>query len=57
MKKTYNVTFSVEGYYSMSVEAEDEDEARDIALEDSYDIDCGDLEDIDWDICKVECEE
>ena len=40
MKKTYLVTFSVEGYYTSAVEAKSREEAKKLAVEESHDVDC-----------------
>ena len=44
----YRVSYRFTGYWNTVVEADNEDAARNIAIERSYDVDCGDLHNIDW---------
>ena len=50
----YEVTWSVEGYYTWTGEASSKEDARVRALEASSELDCGDLENVDLDLVSVE---
>lgn len=54
-KKTFRFTYSVERYVEIEVSAANEDEARKLALQKSSEINCGDLQNVDWN--EIECEE
>lgn len=48
--KTYSVCIAVHGYINIIVDAENEDEAECKATEESYEVDFGNLQDVE---CKV----
>jgi hypothetical protein len=52
--KHYTVSFSVEGYVTTEVNAENEEQAEKLASKAVENTDCGDLENIDWNVCDIE---
>lgn len=52
--KKYDVTFTMDGYYTCTVEANSEEEAEKLAKEELYDVDCGELQDVNGRICYID---
>lgn len=51
--KSYEVVVAVSGYYTFEVEANSADEAEAIAGDYACNIDCGRIEDFDWQTVSV----
>ena len=52
--KKYEVHYAVSGFATVTVEADSEAEAKRLALEESYNLDFGALQNIDWDFHRIE---
>lgn len=52
--KKYEVHYAVSGFATVTVEADSEAEARRLALEESYNLDFGALQNIDWGFHRIE---
>lgn len=52
--KNYTVEISIDGFYTWTGEAEDAEEAEQIALDTAGEADFGELENIDYEIASVE---
>lgn len=52
--KHYTISFSVEGYVTAEVDAENEEQAKELANKAVENTDCGSLENVDWNICDIE---